>query len=38
MDAYQKVQSNGGSAGVDAISLEEFAKDERSCCINYGTK
>lgn len=29
MDAYQKVKSNGGSAGVNAMSLEEFAKDEK---------
>jgi len=28
-EAYQKVRSNKGSAGVDAISMEEFDVDRR---------
>lgn len=30
MVAYQKVKSNGGSAGVDEVSLNEFDKDYRN--------
>ena len=29
MAAYQKVKSNRGSAGVDEVSMNEFAKDYR---------
>ncbi len=29
-EAYLKVQSNGGSGGVDGISLKEFGKDYRN--------
>jgi len=30
MHAYQKVKSNKGAGGVDAVSLEEFDKDNRN--------
>ena len=37
-EAWMKVQANGGAPGVDTISVERFADNERNNLLSCGTR
>ena len=37
-DAFQRVKSNGGAAGVDKETIEGFEKNFEGTCTRFGTE
>jgi RNA-directed DNA polymerase len=38
LDAYKHVRDNGGSAGIDGISISDYADIYQQISTNYGTE